>query len=279
MPSSLHVNPPLIDSHCHVDMVLQRLSEKQDKGQNPYQLQDFCQSLAEAEVKAVVHIASDSAALTFAQAHKNDFEPIRFFYTIGQHPGEVEQTDAYERVRKARLLRDDPLFVAIGEVGLDYYYGSDSKALQKDVFKTYIDLALELNKPLAIHTRDAHEDTLALLRSAFGNIPVIIHCFTGNKKQMEDYLAHGAYISFSGIVTFKNATALQEAAKACPPSRLLLETDAPFLAPVPKRGKINTSAFLPYTFAFLARLRQEKDLSVFAEQLCYNTIAAFGLSL
>lgn len=257
---------PLIDSHCHIDMVLEKL-------ENP---QLFASQLQQAQVKAVIHIASDDKAFVFFEHYRKKNMPFELFYTLGQHPGEVSQGDPYTRIKLAQEKKDDPQFVAVGEVGLDYYYGEQEKELQKQVFSAYIDLALQLKKPLAIHTRDAHEDTLLLLQKAFGKIPVVIHCFTGNSAQMQDYLSNGAYISFSGIVTFKNATSLQEAAKACPLERMLIETDAPFLSPVPKRGKTNSPAFLPYTFEFLAHLKNQK-LEHFAQQLWQNTYTAFAL--
>lgn len=257
---------PFIDSHCHIDMVLQKIP------------QGIETQIQEANVKALIHIAADDEAIVFIDDYRNKHLPFQFFYTIGQHPGEVQEVDPFAHIQVARTRADDSLFVAIGEVGLDYYYGNDTKDLQKEVFAAYINLALELNKPLAIHTRDAHEDTLALLQPAFKNIPVIIHCFTGNKKQMEDYLSLGAYISFSGIVTFKNAKDLQKAAKVCPSDRILIETDAPFLAPVPHRGKPNSSALLPHTFNFLMQLREEADAESFKKQLWENTFRAFQLS-
>lgn len=261
---------PFIDSHCHLDMVLQKIPQGVES------------QIQEANVTALIHIAADDEAIDFIDAYRakklpQDFS-FQFFYTIGQHPGEVQDVDPFAHIQVAHARADDLQFVAIGEVGLDYYYGSETKELQKKVFAAYVNLALEQNKPLAIHTRDAHEDTLALLEPAFGNVPVVIHCFTGNKKQMQDYLSHGAYISFSGIVTFKNAKDLQEAAKACPSDRMLIETDAPFLAPVPYRGKPNSSALLPHTFNFLTELRQEADVELFKKQLWKNTFEAFRLS-
>lgn len=257
---------PLIDSHCHIDMVLQKLEQ-------PYL---FEEQLQKANVGAVIHIASDAEAVIFVNQYRQKKLPFRLFYTLGQHPSEVAQNNPYTRVDMAHKKKKDPQFVAVGEVGLDYYYGENEKELQKQVFAVYIDLALALKKPLVVHTRDAHDDTLQLLQKAFGKIPVVIHCFTGNTKQMQDYLSAGAYISFSGIVTFKNAKDLQEAAKLCPLEKMLIETDAPFLSPVPKRGKINSPAFLPYTFEFLAKLREE-NLESFARQLWQNTFTAFAL--
>ena len=163
--------------------------------------------------------------------------------------------DAAYCLQQARELKDDEKFVAIGEIGLDYFYGADHKEAQIKVFEDYLAGAIDLKKPICIHTRDAHDDTFSRLKETTQHTDVLIHCFTGNKAQIEDYLSIGCYISFSGIVTFKNATDLQEAAKVCPLDKMLVETDAPYLAPVPKRGRTNHPAYVRHTAEFIAELQ------------------------
>ena len=146
--------------------------------------------------------------------------------------------------------------MAIGETGLDYHYAPETKALQLDSFKKHIHVAKQLNKPLIIHTRAAQEDTLALLRSEGAEqVGGILHCFTESWDMAEQAIALGFYISFSGIVTFKNATALREVAALVPDDKFLIETDAPYLAPVPHRGKENQPAYAVEVAKHLASIR------------------------
>lgn len=148
----------------------------------------------------------------------------------------------------------------IGEIGLDYYYSDDTKRRQRDIFSRQLEIASSLSKPVSIHTRCADEDTLAIL----GEIPSrgIIHCFTGERAFCSKLLDMGFYISFSGIVTFRMADNVRDAAKFVPPDRMLVETDSPYLAPVPMRGKRNEPAFVGHTVSFLAEM-----LSIPVEEL------------
>ena len=146
--------------------------------------------------------------------------------------------------------KDDAKFVAVGEIGLDYHYYADQADVQKKVFIEFVRAARRVNRGIALHTREAHADTVAILKAEAEGIPTLIHCFTGTKPEMEEFVAMGCYISFSGIVTFKNAAELQAAAKVCPLDRILIETDAPFLAPIPHRGKINQPGYVKHTLDF-----------------------------
>jgi len=143
---------------------------------------------------------------------------------------------------------------AVGEIGLDYHYSPETRTAQLELFSRQLELAARLNKPVIIHTRDADDDTLGVLRE----IPSqgVIHCFTGNPRFCRSLLDLGLYISISGIVTFRAADNVRESAVVIPDDRLLIETDSPFLAPVPMRGNPNEPAFLPYTAKFLAELRK-----------------------
>jgi len=178
--------------------------------------------------------------------------------TVGIHPHEA---DAHPDIDTARLVdrASHPRVVGIGETGLDYYYDHSDRARQQQSFRAHIAAARETQLPLVVHTRDAEEDTAAILRDEMGKgaFPGVIHCFTASDAFADIALDLGFYISISGIVTFKNARDLQATAARLPIERLLIETDAPFLAPVPHRGKTGEPAFVADTARFLADLRGE----------------------
>jgi TatD DNase family protein len=162
---------------------------------------------------------------------------------------------------------------AVGEIGLDYYYSAETKAAQRELFSRQLEKSLELDLPVVIHTRDADDDTLAILRE----IPArgIIHCFTGSPKFCRALLDLGFYISISGIVTFRAADNVREAALYIPDERILIETDSPFLAPVPMRGSPNEPSFLVHTAKFLAQLRRT-PFERFAETTTRNALSILG---
>jgi TatD DNase family protein len=176
--------------------------------------------------------------------------------SIGIHPHEA---DAHPDVDTAKLVARaaHQRVVAIGETGLDYYYDHSDRAQQRASFRSHIAASRATGLPLIVHTRDAEEDTAAILADEMGKgaFPGVIHCFTASAAFAETALALGLYISISGIVTFKNARDLQDTAQTLPEDRLLIETDAPFLAPVPHRGKTGEPAFVADTARFLADLR------------------------
>jgi len=173
--------------------------------------------------------------------------------SCGMHP--LNQDDEVDQANLLKLA-DQEKVIAIGETGLDYHYAPDTKTLQLDSFKKHIHVAKALNKPLIIHTREAQQDTLDLLKSeGADSVGGILHCFTESWEMAKQALDLGFYISFSGIVTFKNATALREVAKLVPDDKLLIETDAPYLAPVPHRGKENQPAYVVEVAKHLASIR------------------------
>jgi len=178
--------------------------------------------------------------------------------SIGIHPHEA---DAHPEVDTARLVdrAAHPRVIAIGESGLDYHYDHSDRERQRASFRAHIAACRETGLPLIVHTRDAEADTIDILRDEMGKgaYPGVIHCFTASGDFADQALALGFYISISGIVTFKNARELQEIAARLPADRLLIETDAPFLAPVPHRGKPGEPAFVADTARFLATLRGE----------------------
>ncbi|AXJ96441.1 MULTISPECIES: TatD family hydrolase [unclassified Sphingomonas] len=179
--------------------------------------------------------------------------------SVGIHPHEADQhphADTAKLVARAQ----HPRVVGIGESGLDYFYDHSDRTRQQTSFRAHVAAARETGLPLIVHTRDAEEDTLAILRDEMEQGPYtgVIHCFTASGAFADAALALGLYISISGIVTFKNARDLQATAARLPADRLLIETDAPFLAPVPHRGKTGEPAFVADTAAFLANLRGER---------------------
>ncbi|MEZ5695932.1 MAG: TatD family hydrolase [Sphingomonadaceae bacterium] len=195
--------------------------------------------------------------------------------SVGIHPHEA---DAHADL-DAQALRDvteNPRVIAIGETGLDYYYDKSDRAVQRDLFLTHIAVSRDTGLPTIIHTRDAEEDTLEILRDEMGKgaFPALIHCFTASADFANAVLELGLTISLSGIVTFKNARELQDIAREIPADRLLVETDAPFLAPVPHRGKTCEPAFTRNTAEFVAELRGE-SFEQLAQQTSHNFYQLF----
>ncbi len=235
--------PMLIDSHCHLNYP--GLVEEQDA------------------VVARAHEAGVGAMISIS-TRKNEWADVvagadrhpHVFASVGVHPHEADghaEVDAEELVNAAR----HPKVVGLGETGLDYYYGHSAREAQQRLFRAHIAASRETGLPLIVHTRDAEEDTIAILQeeTAKGAFPILIHCFTGTARLAQHCLALGACISISGIVTFRKAQDLQAVARELPADRLLVETDSPFLAPVPMRGKTCEPAFVAHTARFLADLR------------------------
>ncbi|NIJ06981.1 TatD DNase family protein [Sphingomonas vulcanisoli] len=233
----------LIDSHCHLNY--KGLVEEQ------------AEVLARARARGVTGMLNISTrerewAEIIATAER---EPD-VWASVGIHPHEA---DAHPDVDTEKLVAaaQHPKVIAIGESGLDYYYDHSDRDRQRASFRAHIGAARETGLPLIIHTRDAEEDTAAIVAEEMGKgaFPALIHCFTASEAFGNQMLELGLSISISGIVTFKNARDLQATAARLPADRLLIETDAPFLAPVPHRGKPGEPAFVADTAAFLAQLR------------------------
>lgn len=231
-----------VDSHCHLD--LPELSGRID---------DVLAAMRERRVTHALCISVNMekwpAVLGLAEAHDN------LWATVGKHPDQADghEPDTAELVRLAM----HPRIVGIGETGLDYYWLKDAPEWQRERFRTHIRAAREAGLPLIVHTRDAAADTIRLMRDeGAAQSGGVMHCFTESLEVAEQALELGFHISFSGIVTFKNAIALKEVAKAVPLDRLLIETDAPYLAPTPYRGKTNEPGYVVHVAEEIARLRQ-----------------------
>ncbi|MEP5938974.1 MAG: TatD family hydrolase [Erythrobacter sp.] len=253
----------LIDSHCHLEY--EGLVEDQ---------QGVLSRAREAGVGAFLNISTRQSE--WDQVVGTAERESDVFASVGIHPHEA---DAHENLG-ADILRaatDNSRVIAIGETGLDYYYDKSDRQVQQDLFRMHIGIARETGLPIIIHTRDAEADTLAILEDELGKgtFPALIHCFTASQEFGSKVLGLGLTISLSGIVTFKNAKDLQEVAKNVPSDRLLVETDSPFLAPVPHRGKPCEPAFVANTAQFVADLRGE-DVSQLAETTSSNFIKLFS---
>ena len=249
--------PTFIDSHCHVHD--ERIPDGPDGA---------VAAAAEMGVDTLVTVGCDRetslAAIAVAARHDH------VFATVGLHPH-----DASKGMDSVVDLLDTEGIVAIGEAGLDYHYEHSPRDVQREVFAAHIRLAHERDLPLVIHSRDAWEETFEILDVEGVPTHTIFHCFTGGPGEAESALERGAYLSFSGIVTFPSAPELQEAARRCPADRLLIETDSPYLAPVPHRGKKNRPAWVPHVARCVAELRGE-PLAEVASATRAATRAAFA---
>ena len=229
----------LIDSHCHLNMdgLKERLPEVLAHMQDNHVVQALAISVSRETFADVLYLAEHYPHI---------------YASVGIHPD--SETAAEFSFDELVQHAQHPKVVAIGETGLDYHWCSGDLTWQHNRFITHIQAAKTAKVPLIVHTRKAAEDTLRLLREQ-GAEKTVIHCFTEDVTFAKATLDLGCYLSFSGIVTFKNAADIQAAARYCPADRLLVETDAPFLAPVPHRGKTNEPAFVRHTAEFLAQLR------------------------
>lgn len=248
----------LIDSHCHLNY--EGLVERQA---------EILQNARERGVAGFLNIST-------RQREWDDIVAVAerepdVWASVGVHPHEA---DAHPDLGAAALVEaaGNPRVVAIGECGLDYYYDKSDRAAQRERFQAHIDAARESGLPLVVHTREAEEDTVEILERAVkeGGITGVLHCFTGSAELARKGLYLGFYVSLSGIVTFKNAQDLQATAKWLPADQMLVETDSPFLAPVPHRGQKCEPAFVADTARFVAGLRGEDP-----EQLAQTTTANF----
>jgi TatD DNase family protein len=234
----------LVDSHCHLDFP----AFADD-------LDDVVTRAREAGVGTMVTICTHLSRFAQVRAVAARFEGI--WCSAGVHPHEADGEGPAATPERLIELAADPLVVGIGETGLDYYYEHSARDAQRASFRAHIQAARETGLPLIVHTRDADEDTVAILTEEYRNgpFPGVIHCFSTSRHLAEKAMEIGFSISLSGIVTFKAAIDLQETVRTLPLDRLLIETDAPYLAPVPKRGKRNEPAFVAHTGTAVAALK------------------------
>ncbi len=232
-----------IDSHCHLDRLDLSLYENN--------LDNVVQSASEAKVSKLLCVSVTLDSFPAMAEKTASYENV--LLSCGAHP--LNQEDAIDTEKLLQLSSNERV-IAVGETGLDYHYAPETKDLQIDSFRKHIQVAKKLGKPLIIHTRAAQEDTLAIMREeGAAEVGGILHCFTESWDMAEQALVLGFYISFSGIVTFKNANELREVAALVPDDKFLIETDSPYLAPVPYRGKENQPAFVVEVAKHLASIR------------------------
>ena len=265
-------SPMWTDSHCH----LQSLS-----------VDDLSQTLDRARdggVRRMVIVGTDEESSRRASAMAVDLSgtggpPVEMWATVGLHPHDasegVEGVNRYLGELSASGMSASRV-VAVGECGLDYHYDHSPRAEQRKAFAEQVALAHKHGLALVIHTREAWEDTFAILDSEATPARVVFHCFTGGPEEAQSCLDRGAYLSFSGIVTFTTAADVRAAATMCPMDRMLLETDAPFLTPVPNRGKPNEPAYVPLVGAAIAALKG-RDVGAVAQATTTNTTVAFNI--
>ena len=248
----------LIDSHVHLDDP--RYNNDRDQV-----FQRASDSGIEAFVTIGCDLATSQAAVRLAEYDDNVFS------TIGVHPHESKEilNDWYDEFRR---LAQHPKVVAYGEIGLDYHYDHSPREVQRQRFREQVQLAKELHLPIVIHTREAQEDTIAILKEeGAADVGGVFHCFSGDACLAKDALDLGFYLSFSGVITFKNASMLREIIKTVPLDRIMVETDCPYLTPVPHRGKRNEPAFVRYVAETIADLLGNNSPSSF-EKIAYATV-------
>ncbi|OUM93358.1 MAG: hypothetical protein BAA04_05510 [Firmicutes bacterium ZCTH02-B6] len=253
---------PLVDSHAHLDHELFA--------------GDVDAVIERARAAGVYYIVTIGADLASSEAAVRLADKYPCVYaTVGIHPHDAVQLDdaAYRRLK---ALAAHPRVVAIGEIGLDYYYDHSPRPVQRQAFIRQLELARETGLPFVVHNREADADTLAVLRDWARDLPGLMHSFAGNEDMLAECLEMGYLVSTGGMVTFKNAEAIRSVMSRVPLDRLLVETDAPYLTPVPLRGRRNEPAFVQYVVAFLAQLRGT-DPNQLAAVTTANACRFFGL--
>lgn len=196
------------------------------------------------------------------------------YAAVGWHPEEAENWDE-NSLPAIRELAKQPKVCAIGEIGLDYYWDTTYRERQKEMFRAQIELALELDLPVIVHDREAHGDSLEIVRD-YSALRGVFHCFSGSVEMAQELLRRGWYLGFDGPITYKNAARAPEVIRICPMERILLETDSPYLAPVPNRGQRNDSRNLPYIAATVARIK-DMPVEAVAAQTMENGKKLFGI--
>jgi TatD DNase family protein len=253
---------PVADSHCHLDImggsVADQLAAARAVG-------------IDMVVQVGIDVPSSKQSVALAGAHES------VWAAVALHPNEAGRGGATpEALAEIASLARDPGVVAVGETGLDFFRtGPDGHRMQEESFRAHLAIAKDVGKAVVIHDRDAHDDVLRVLRSEGAPERVVFHCFSGDAAMARECAEQGYYLSFAGPVTFKPNDALREAAAVCPQDRLLVETDAPFLTPMPFRGRPNAPYLVPLTVRALAAVRGE-DVDELCHAIAANGRRAFG---
>ena len=257
----------LIDTHAHLDFP--ELYSKLDL---------IIENAKNQNVLKIITISTNLNKIGKIIQISNDYDVV--YFTVGVHPNEVLKDKDYQNYSLISDISNNLKCVGIGECGLDYHFGNEDKDKQKLSFITQIKVARDKKLPLIIHSRDADEDMIDILQDEYkkGAFKAILHCFSSGKDLALCGLDLGFYISFSGIVTFKSAKLIQEIACIVPKDRILVETDAPYLAPSPYRGSVNEPKNCFYTAKFLSEIRNI-DFNEFTNHLCMNSLRIFDKML
>ena len=251
----------IFDTHAHYD------DEKFNEDR-----EDLLKSLPSKGVVNIINCGCDLASSLKSIEFSEEYD--YFYSAVGVHPSNITD-DSYEELQKIRELYSHPKCVAVGEIGLEYHYDFVPKDKQLDIFEKQIILANELELPVIVHDREAHEDTMNLLKRY--KPKGVVHCFSGSAEMAKEVLKLGMYIGLGGAVTFKNARKPLEVAEIVPEDRLLLETDCPYMTPVPHRGKRNDPSFVPIIAQCIADARGE-DADALAKNCLENGKMLFGIS-
>ena len=266
---------PVVDTHCHLDVVDREL------GDSP--APDAALAMArEAGITRIVQVGCDVASSEWAVETARATPEV--VAAVALHPNDVPRIVARQgregldrALGRIEELATDPAVRAVGETGLDYYRTREAadQALQHESFRRHIDIAKRLDRTLVIHDREAHADILRILEEEGAPDRVVFHCFSGDAEMARYCAEHGWYCSFAGVVTYKNANELRDALRVLPRDRMLVETDAPYLTPVPHRGAVNASYLVPLTVRAMADTRGE-PLEQVCSDLWDNAMRAFG---
>lgn len=230
----------MIDTHTHINCI------------DDFSIDEILKNASDNGVEKLIVPSAYASDIDIVAELASKYENV--YGLLGVHPSEVKDwTD--DLIDKIKECAKSPKIVGIGEIGLDFYWDKSFNDLQKEVFVKQIKLANELNFPISVHDREAHKDSFDILTEFNKNSIVIMHCFSGSVEFMRECVKQGWYIAIGGVVTFKNAIKMKEVAKEVPLDKLLIETDAPYLTPVPYRGKTNQPAYVKYVAKEIANLR------------------------
>lgn len=250
-----------IETHCHLDYL------------KAEPLEEIRKKISEAGISKVVTIGVDPQNLDKVLNLADTLSEV--YFTQGIHPHDAKEATDVE-FNKIITRASHPKMVAVGEIGLDYHYDNSPRDIQKSVFEKQLQIAVDSDLPVVIHTRDADEDTRAIIKNFSSALKRkgVVHSFTSSKELAEFVLQEGFYLGFNGIITFKKAENVQEVVKITPVEKILFETDSPFLTPVPHRGKENAPYYLPFVANKVAELKNV-DLEELKKQVYQNSLACF----
>ncbi|MEC8623224.1 MAG: TatD family hydrolase [Bdellovibrionota bacterium] len=260
-PSSKY---PLFETHCHLDYLKEN------------ELNKVIHLSKDVGIKKIVTISVSPS--NFKDVHKLCQTDDMIYGTQGVHPHEAKDWNQSICQEVKKDLSNTDKIVAIGEIGLDYYYNHSSQTDQRTAFEEQLQLASELDLPVVIHSRDAEDDTIAILKNFSSSLKKkgVIHSFTSKLALAKFALSEGLFLGFNGIVTFKNAHDVREALEICPTDRILIETDSPFLTPTPHRGKENTPFYLPFIAQYISDFKKEKP-EILLPKVYQNSLKFFQI--